>query len=347
LRSNATVLSRKTPYERRFVEEVLPRVAGLDWGAVHAQTPFDDADGKPRYIDFTISEGDLVRIAIEVDGYDKTGRGRGMTRDEFADWSRREQAIVAAGYRVIRIANSLIDREPAQCARTVELVLKRERTLAARLAAMPRSKRPTTDDARRRFATELLEPAERDELRRLAETHAQAIAELEERLNAETTRREAAERERDDVRQERRGMVSLARYFTCTVVVLAVAAVVSVVLLASGDDNASPTAAACGGARDWSRAGDLVGQQVTLSGPVVAATYRRSSTGRPTFIDVGQRFPDANRLVVVVWGRDRDAFPQPPESAYQGKTIAVTGEVTEFRGSAQVEANGVGDIVVC
>jgi hypothetical protein len=80
---------------------------------------------------------------------------------------------------------------------------------------------------------------------------------------------------------------------------------------------------------------------------VVAATYRRSSTGRPTFIDVGQGFPDANRLVVVVWGRDRDAFPQPPENAYQGKTIAVSGEVTEFRGRAQVEADGVADIVVC
>jgi hypothetical protein len=173
-------------------------------------------------------------------------------------------------------------------------------------------------DARRRFATELLEPAERDELRRLAETHAQAIAELEERLNAETTRRETAERERDDVRQERRGMVLLARYFTFTVVVLAIAAVVSVVLLASGDDNASP-AAACGEARDWSSAGDLVGQQVALSGPVVAATYRRSSTGRTTFIDVGPRFPDANRLVVVVWGRNRAAFPQPPENTYQAR----------------------------
>jgi very-short-patch-repair endonuclease len=194
LRVNAAALSRDTAYERRYVEEVLTRVANLDWGAVNPQTPFNDADGRRRYIDFTITEGDFVRIAIEVDGYDKTGQGHGMSRREFADWSRREQAIVSAGYRLIRVANTPVDREPERCARTVELVLKRERALDAWLRTMSSTQRPSPETARRELAAELLGPDERDELRRLAATHAQAIAELEQRLSSEIARREAAER---------------------------------------------------------------------------------------------------------------------------------------------------------
>jgi very-short-patch-repair endonuclease len=341
------VLSRDTPYERRFVEEVLARVANLDWAAVQAQTPFRDADGVERYIDFTISEGSLVRIAIEVDGYDKTGDGRGMSPREFADWSRREQAIASAGYRVIRVANSLVDSEPERCARTVELVLKRERALQALLAAMPPSTRPSTDDARRRFATELLAAGERDELRRLAESLAEAISELKQRLHAEKTRREDAERALDDAREHSRGVLSLAHYLVFALALAIV--VVGIVVVRGTGDSASPppAAAACRNARDWSTAGDLVGERVTLSGPVVAATYRQASTGSPTFIDVGRRHPDPERLRVVIWEEARGAFPEPPEQAYAGKTIAVSGEVTSHGGVAQVKGVSVADIVTC
>jgi hypothetical protein len=127
---------------------------------------------KRRHIDFAVLEGDTVRIAIEVDGFDKTGSGRGMSRVEFVEWSRREQAMVAAGWRPIRVANALVDREPDRCARTVERVLKRERELARRLTALPMVERADADGARRRLAGELLTPSERKELRELAAVHA-------------------------------------------------------------------------------------------------------------------------------------------------------------------------------
>lgn len=85
-------------WERMFVERVLTRVSELDWRSIEAQMPFRDRDVKRRYADFAIAEGDHVRIILEVDGYDKTGRGAGMTKAEFVDWQRRQNALVDQGW---------------------------------------------------------------------------------------------------------------------------------------------------------------------------------------------------------------------------------------------------------
>ena len=95
LKRNADKLGSK--YERYFVEQVLTRVSELDVDALEAQMPFRDPQGRSRYCDFAIREGDGVRIVIEVDGYDKTGRGTGMNYDEFEDWNLRQNALDGAG----------------------------------------------------------------------------------------------------------------------------------------------------------------------------------------------------------------------------------------------------------
>jgi very-short-patch-repair endonuclease len=239
LRANGSKMSPKTPYERRYVEQVLARVPNLDWDTLSAQTKiYDQAAGKPRYIDFTIHEGDIVRIAIEVDGYDKTNTGSGMTSEEFADWSRKEQAIATAGYKVFRVANTLINREPAACARTIELVLKNERKLARRLERIPIAQRPDADEARRDFANDLLDDGERRELTTLANEHAAAIAELEARLEAETKRRETAERAHAEAHRNRAGAPAITRYLIAGLAALAVVGVMVALLL--GGQDASP-----------------------------------------------------------------------------------------------------------
>jgi very-short-patch-repair endonuclease len=336
----------KTRYERRFAERVLRRVRGLDWSAVRPQHPFTDAEGRRRYIDFALLEGDTVRIAIEVDGFDKTGNGQGMSRAEFIAWSRREQAMVAAGWRLIRVANALVDREPERCVRTVELVLKRERALARRLAALPASQRADVDGARRRLAGELLTAPERNELRELAAVHAQAFSELETRLGAEIERREAAERGREQAHAERRGMLSVTRYFTVALVAVAII-VASTVLVVARNDRATGSAGICDGAENWQRAAARVGQQVRVKGPVVATRYQAQTRGRPTFLDVGAAYPDPRRLTVVVWGQDRSKFPEAPDVAFAGKEVAVRGKVTTFRGVTQIDAAGPNALAAC
>lgn len=68
-----------------------------------------------------------------MDGYDKTGSGGGMSRKEWAEWSRRENEIVQAGWTLLRFANSRVRDEPIPCASNVALTLKREREVARRL----------------------------------------------------------------------------------------------------------------------------------------------------------------------------------------------------------------------
>ena len=82
-----------SPFERMFIQQVLTKVADLAPEKVSCQTDFKDSQGKTRRVDFTIEESDAVRLAIEVDGWDKKGRGSGMTLPEFVAWSRRELSL--------------------------------------------------------------------------------------------------------------------------------------------------------------------------------------------------------------------------------------------------------------
>lgn len=91
------------------------------------------------------------------------------------------------------------------------------------------------------------------------------------------------------------------------------------------------------GAIDWTEAGQHVGEVVTVYGTVARATYASTSTGQPTFIDVGASYPDTSRVSLAIWGQYRGNFPEPPEDMYLGKTICVTGEVYVYSGACNIE----------
>ena len=66
----------KTPYELLFATQVLSAIEDLiDFSYLLPQHPFADAQGRSRRIDFALMEPNGVRVAIEIDGYDKTGSG--------------------------------------------------------------------------------------------------------------------------------------------------------------------------------------------------------------------------------------------------------------------------------
>lgn len=106
-----------SPYEKLFVERVVAHT-GVDLSLVTCQTSFL-CDGKNRRCDFTFEDG--IRIAIEVDGYDKTGRGDGMTRAEFVYWLHKQNCLQEQGWTVLRFANAQVMRQPKRCARNIEL----------------------------------------------------------------------------------------------------------------------------------------------------------------------------------------------------------------------------------
>lgn len=102
----------------------------------------------------------------------------------------------------------------------------------------------------------------------------------------------------------------------------------------------------CPSAISWSNAIEHVGEQATVRGPVKGTNYATRTKGKPTFLDVGKAYPDPARFTVLIWGDDRANFPAPPEKAYAGRMICVTGLVTSYKGGAEIEVSSPAAIVV-
>lgn len=100
------------------------------------------------------------------------------------------------------------------------------------------------------------------------------------------------------------------------------------------------------GAVGWSEARKHVGETVTIHGPVLGSKYASTSSGQPTFIDIGAPYPDTSRVSIVVWGDHRASFPGSPEDIYLGKTISVTGEIYIHNGVCNIEVQSPSQIQV-
>jgi very-short-patch-repair endonuclease len=110
--------------ELGFVLDVLGRVEGLDWSRVSYQVPFKDLRGGQRFADFVITLPSGAKLALEVDGWDKRGTGRGMDREDFDDFLLRQNALAAAGFVVLRFSNRQVSAEPWACAAELEEIIK-------------------------------------------------------------------------------------------------------------------------------------------------------------------------------------------------------------------------------
>lgn len=86
----------------------------------------------------------------------------------------------------------------------------------------------------------------------------------------------------------------------------------------------------------WDEAKYYIGEYKTVCGPVVDTHYASTSSGQPTFLNLGKAYPNLDRFTVVIWGDDRDNFPWSPEDYYYSKNIAVTGLIQEYEGSSQI-----------
>jgi len=97
----------------------------------------------------------------------------------------------------------------------------------------------------------------------------------------------------------------------------------------------------------WDEAKNHVGDRNTVYGPVVDTRWASTSTGKPTFLNIGKPYPDPNRFTVVIWIDNRSKFPEPPEDYYRGKTISATGLISEYNGSPQIEVTTPEQIEEC
>jgi DNA/RNA endonuclease YhcR with UshA esterase domain len=110
---------------------------------------------------------------------------------------------------------------------------------------------------------------------------------------------------------------------TCGLLVLAA-------FLAEGVSSAAETL-------DPAAAASHVGEEATVCGEVTGAKYSEHRKRKPTFIDFGP--PHPNQLfTALIWGEYREKFDYVPESLL-GKTICVSGTITEYKGKAEIKVS--------
>lgn len=78
-----------------------------------------------------------------------------------------------------------------------------------------------------------------------------------------------------------------------------------------------------------------VGQKATVCGIVASATFSSRSKGQPTFLNLDQPHP-RQIFTAVIWGKDRRYYSSPPEIAYSGKRVCVTGLVQLYKGKPEI-----------
>ena len=92
-------------FEWNFAIDVIPNVKGLKPSQVIPQHPFIGKDGREYHMDFAIVT-ERVKIAIELEGYDKTNTGTGKTKKEHDEFTRRIQDLTHLGWKVLTISNA-------------------------------------------------------------------------------------------------------------------------------------------------------------------------------------------------------------------------------------------------
>tara|TARA_Y100000768_G_C23940817_1_gene665030 strand:+ start:125 stop:1192 length:1068 start_codon:yes stop_codon:yes gene_type:complete len=120
-------ITAQSPFEWHFAIDVIQKVSGLGPNNVTPQQSFIANDGRERHMDFAI-EIDGVKIAIEVEGWDKTGESRGKNKQEHDEFNRRIQSLTSQGWRVLTVTNAQFKRDPIQYIADINKILFEEQT---------------------------------------------------------------------------------------------------------------------------------------------------------------------------------------------------------------------------
>ena len=366
-----------TDYERMFVTDVLSQIPEIDMGAIQAQYPFKDRLGRQRYCDFSLIEGDSIKIAVEIDGYDKRGKG-GMNMGEFLDWLWRQNGLAHEGWIVLRFANVDVRDKPSRCAEHLQLLLREERSKAGVIEELRgqseslRQKIAELDRTAKSGIRKISDKAKKDRTRaEEAEAARQAdqarIAELEEKLELVERQTQVASDAKKLDSDEKRKLETLneEQSITATDVlamkfaigaftILLVCAMGLIAYLVVNEPNAAssevvatsdfrdtsastPAGESCDNPLEWGDASRYLDRVAAVAGPVAAVTYREDVRGQPTWIDLGEAFPSPDRLVLVIWGRNRASMSRVLNRVSTGDAVCAQGAISEFRGVLQIE----------
>ena len=88
-----------------------------------------------------------------------------------------------------------------------------------------------------------------------------------------------------------------------------------------------------------------VGEVAEVCGRVASAAHIAAVKGQPTFLNLERPYPD-QPFNVVIWGSARSRFNAPPERAFDGKNICVTGLIETYDGKPQIVVSDPDQIVM-
>ena len=88
-----------------------------------------------------------------------------------------------------------------------------------------------------------------------------------------------------------------------------------------------------------------VGEVAEVCGRVASTAHIAAVKGQPTFLNLERPYPD-QPFNVVIWESARSRFDSPPERAFDGKDICITGLIETYKGKPQIVVSDPEQIVL-
>jgi very-short-patch-repair endonuclease len=354
-------------YETLFAETVLPLVPELRFDAISVQYPFRDTDRKQRYCDFVIQENDDVRIAIEIDGYDKRGTGEGMSHSDFVDWQRRQAALTSQGWYVLRFANRDVKYEPKRCAEHISLLLKRARSSSQnkglsleekeRLNALTNTQNNVIEHLNKEtsvmkftvtaFTTLILA------LVMVIVWQSGGFSSRQPQVPVQTATTQTQPPPQPVAVPVQPPLQQIAAQLPPPQPI-AIQPKVAKQPLAVQQTQPKPQdtltapprvaeiprqdtkGASCDNPISWQEAGQHIGQTAAVAGPLMKVTIRENVRGNPTWVDIGAAYPNRQRLMLIVWGDQQLEFPMLKPGQMEGQRVCIIGQIDDYKGVPQM-----------
>jgi DNA/RNA endonuclease YhcR with UshA esterase domain len=87
-----------------------------------------------------------------------------------------------------------------------------------------------------------------------------------------------------------------------------------------------------------------IGDSVTVCGKVSDMRYFENSNKQPTFLNMGDKYPN-QQLTVVIWGETRKLFAGKVDDM-KGKDICITGRIILYKEKPEIVIEKTEQIVV-
>lgn len=98
----------------------------------------------------------------------------------------------------------------------------------------------------------------------------------------------------------------------------------------------APKGATCRNPVLWTEAKENVGRTLVVRGPVINAKLRNSAKGSSLLLDIGQDYPDTERLTLIFQLSGGDEVKPEQVTEFTGKHICTIGKISEYNGSMQI-----------